>query len=70
MATNPWAGILKPVYPVGAEALESEIATEDFGDALRWQAGGRAPILVDQEFQLGLEYRNTLIRESPRGGHS
>jgi hypothetical protein len=36
------ARTLKPVHAVGAEALESEIAAEDFGDALRWQAG-RAP---------------------------
>jgi hypothetical protein len=43
------AGILEPVHTVGAEALESEIAAEDFSDALRWQAGGSAPILVDQE---------------------
>jgi hypothetical protein len=55
------ARIQKPVHTVGAEALESEIAAEDFGDALRWQAGGRAPILFDQEFQLGLEDRNTFI---------
>jgi len=64
------AGILEPVYAVGAEALESEIAAEDFSDALRWQAGGSTPILVDQEFQLSLKDRDALIRQCRLRSHS
>jgi hypothetical protein len=34
--SNSWASPEAPVHTVGAEALESEIAAEDFGDALGW----------------------------------
>jgi formate dehydrogenase assembly factor FdhD len=64
------AGILKPVYAVGAEALESEIAAEDFGDALRWQAGRGTPVLVHQKFQLSLEDREAPMRKNRCGSHS
>ncbi len=61
MATKPWLAYRNPFHTVGAEALESEIAAEDFGDALRWQAGRGTPVSVDQKFQLSLEDRNTFI---------
>jgi hypothetical protein len=58
------ARILKPVHAVGTQALKSEMAAEDLGNALRGQAGESAPILVDQEFQLSLKDRDVLIRKS------
>jgi hypothetical protein len=38
---------VEPVHTVGTQALESEIAAENFGDALRWQAGRGIPVLAN-----------------------